>query len=185
MNVKNSAGGRDLRGDPARGLIVAASNIYLVQAIRQELSGRPGSASVFDPHRCLQPGPSPGPPPDSSKGQLTLAMMPKSRGNAYFIACRKGAEEAARGARRQADPARAANRTRIPAKQNNEVTRHLHHARGRRHRRGRREPPGDLVVLTQGAEQGHQGGQRGTPTPSPTHATSTTTRPPRRASARP
>src|SRR5206468_1312965 len=30
------------------------------------------------------------------KSQLTLAMMPKSRGNAYFIACRKGAEEAVR-----------------------------------------------------------------------------------------
>src|SRR5205823_5566179 len=27
---------------------------------------------------------------------LTIAMMPKSKGNAYFIACRKGAEEAAR-----------------------------------------------------------------------------------------
>ncbi len=28
--------------------------------------------------------------------KLTVAMMPKSKGNAYFIACRKGAEEAAR-----------------------------------------------------------------------------------------
>src|SRR5580765_3075452 len=27
--------------------------------------------------------------------QITVAMMPKSKGNAYFIACRKGAEEAA------------------------------------------------------------------------------------------
>jgi rhamnose transport system permease protein len=27
--------------------------------------------------------------------QVTVAMMPKSKGNAYFIACRKGAEEAA------------------------------------------------------------------------------------------
>lgn len=32
----------------------------------------------------------------SSAGQLTIAMMPKSKGNAYFIACRKGAEEAAK-----------------------------------------------------------------------------------------
>jgi rhamnose transport system substrate-binding protein len=32
----------------------------------------------------------------SGKKALTLAMMPKSKGNAYFIACRKGAEEAAR-----------------------------------------------------------------------------------------
>ena len=28
--------------------------------------------------------------------QLTIAVMPKSKGNSYFIACRKGAEEAAR-----------------------------------------------------------------------------------------
>src|ERR1043166_6722075 len=27
---------------------------------------------------------------------LTVAMMPKSKGNAYFIACKKGADEAAK-----------------------------------------------------------------------------------------
>ena len=32
----------------------------------------------------------------SSRRPLTIAMMPKSKGNAYFIACRKGAEEAAK-----------------------------------------------------------------------------------------
>lgn len=32
----------------------------------------------------------------SSSRQLTVAMMPKSKGNAYFISCRKGAEEAAK-----------------------------------------------------------------------------------------
>jgi rhamnose transport system substrate-binding protein len=31
----------------------------------------------------------------SGQKPLTVAMMPKSKGNAYFIACRKGAEEAA------------------------------------------------------------------------------------------
>jgi len=31
----------------------------------------------------------------SASGSMTLAMMPKSKGNAYFISCRKGAEEAA------------------------------------------------------------------------------------------
>jgi rhamnose transport system substrate-binding protein len=36
-------------------------------------------------------------PPATDKGrQLTIAFMPKSKGNAYFIACRKGAEEAAK-----------------------------------------------------------------------------------------
>src|SRR2546425_1873405 len=28
--------------------------------------------------------------------QLTIALMPKSKGNAYFISCRKGAEDAAK-----------------------------------------------------------------------------------------
>src|SRR6185369_12653619 len=32
----------------------------------------------------------------SGPAQLTIAMMPKSKGNAYFISCRKGAEEAAK-----------------------------------------------------------------------------------------
>lgn len=38
--------------------------------------------------------PSRASPPTAKK--LVVAMMPKSKGNAYFIACRKGAEEAAR-----------------------------------------------------------------------------------------
>jgi rhamnose transport system substrate-binding protein len=55
----------------AAALIVASSNWFLVRALLPQ-SG--GAAS----HR------------------LTIAMMPKSKSNAYFIACRKGAEEAAR-----------------------------------------------------------------------------------------
>ena len=34
--------------------------------------------------------------PAGGAKQLTVAMMPKSKGNAYFISCRKGAEEAAK-----------------------------------------------------------------------------------------
>ena len=34
--------------------------------------------------------------PTSGGKQITVAVMPKSKGNAYFIACRKGAEEAAK-----------------------------------------------------------------------------------------
>jgi rhamnose transport system permease protein len=33
---------------------------------------------------------------DTGTTRITVAMMPKSKGNAYFLACRKGAEEAAR-----------------------------------------------------------------------------------------
>ena len=32
----------------------------------------------------------------TSEKQITVAVMPKSKGNAYFIACRKGAEDASR-----------------------------------------------------------------------------------------
>jgi rhamnose transport system substrate-binding protein len=32
----------------------------------------------------------------NGKKQITIALMPKSKGNAYFISCRKGAEEAAK-----------------------------------------------------------------------------------------
>lgn len=35
-------------------------------------------------------------PAKPADGALTIAVMPKSKGNAYFIACRKGAEEAAK-----------------------------------------------------------------------------------------
>ena len=34
--------------------------------------------------------------PTAADRKITVAMMPKSKGNAYFIACRKGAEEAAK-----------------------------------------------------------------------------------------
>jgi rhamnose transport system permease protein len=60
-------------------LVVAASNWLLVRSLRPEASGAGG------------PGGSAGP----SGKRVVVAMMPKSKGNAYFIACRKGAEEAA------------------------------------------------------------------------------------------
>jgi rhamnose transport system permease protein len=56
-------------------LIIAGSNFMLVHSVQQS-----------DP-RSQQP---------AAPRRLTIAMMPKSKGNAYFIACRKGAEEAAR-----------------------------------------------------------------------------------------
>jgi rhamnose transport system permease protein len=62
-------------------LIVAGSNWYLVRSLKQDVGG-------------TNPAPNAG---TSTQGRtITVAMMPKSKGNAYFIACRKGAEEAAR-----------------------------------------------------------------------------------------
>ncbi len=57
-------------------LIVAGSNFLLVRALRSEVSPR-GAGQAADAR------------------PLTLAMMPKSKGNAYFIACQKGAQQAA------------------------------------------------------------------------------------------
>jgi rhamnose transport system permease protein len=58
-------------------LIVAGSNWLLVRSLRQELAAT-------------------GPGPQLPERPLVIAMMPKSVGNPYFIACRKGADEAAR-----------------------------------------------------------------------------------------
>jgi rhamnose transport system permease protein len=60
----------------AAAVIVAGSNFLLVHSLEQRFSTR-----------CTNPTPS---------RQVTIAMMPKSKGNAYFIACRQGAEEAAK-----------------------------------------------------------------------------------------
>jgi rhamnose transport system permease protein len=56
--------------------IVAASNWYLARSL-------------------VRDGQTAATPPAKPARRLTVAMMPKSKGNAYFIACRKGAEEAA------------------------------------------------------------------------------------------
>jgi len=61
--------------------IVATSNFYLVRSI----ANNPGAPRV---------GPDNGSGPPSG-GKVTIAMMPKSKGNAYFIACQRGAQEAA------------------------------------------------------------------------------------------
>ena len=60
----------------AGALLVAASNWLLFRGVRPEASG--AGASAQPPAR-----------------RITVAMMPKSKGNSYFVACRKGAEEAA------------------------------------------------------------------------------------------
>ncbi len=58
-------------------LIVAGSNWWLVSSLRQELRDVTGPRNV------------------SSGRKLVIAMMPKARGDPYFISCRQGAEEAA------------------------------------------------------------------------------------------
>ena len=69
-------------------LIVAASNWMLVGSLRQELRGSSASPSA--------PSPSPtatAPVPGAHKA--VIAMMPKAKGDPYFISARKGADSAA------------------------------------------------------------------------------------------
>ncbi|HZN35294.1 MAG TPA: substrate-binding domain-containing protein, partial [Pirellulaceae bacterium] len=69
--------------------IIAGSNWYALreQARQLELS----SSRLMQ----LAPAASPQHTPPIAR-TITVAMMPKSKGNAYFIACRQGAEEAAK-----------------------------------------------------------------------------------------
>ncbi len=77
-------------------IIVAASNWWLVHSLQIDRTGAGTPAvasgkSAFNSPSATDPAPSD--PPKTKP--LTVAMMPKSLGNAYFIACRAGAEEAA------------------------------------------------------------------------------------------
>jgi rhamnose transport system permease protein len=83
MTVKNSQVAVICTAILAGALINAASNFVLIQSLRTERSG-PNPPALA---RSTTP---------ASSSPFTVAMMPKSKGNAYFIACRKGAEEAAR-----------------------------------------------------------------------------------------
>ncbi len=72
LNLRNSQVAMLCAVILAAALIVAGSNWLLVRAI-------------VTPQGSMQPA-----------HRLTIAMMPKSKSNPYFIACRKGAEEAAK-----------------------------------------------------------------------------------------
>ena len=61
--------------------IIAGSNYLLVRSIAHNPNEAPSTSGGARP---------------ASGKKFTIAMMPKSKGNAYFIACQKGAEEAAK-----------------------------------------------------------------------------------------
>jgi len=74
--------------------LIGASNWWLARAVVRAVVTRDmGEPSVAD-SRSRVPRNDPGSPP-TPRRRVTVAMMPKSKGNAYFVACRKGAEEAA------------------------------------------------------------------------------------------
>jgi rhamnose transport system permease protein len=67
-------------------LIVAGSNWLLVRDLKYSSDSPTSVAPKVGDSNPFHP---------AAKKKTTIAMMPKSLGNAYFIACRKGAEEAA------------------------------------------------------------------------------------------
>lgn len=74
----------------AAAALVAGSNRQLANSVHEAVDAIKGSSNVGTSSAGTQ---SPATPAGK---RLTVAMMPKSKGNAYFIACRKGAEEAAK-----------------------------------------------------------------------------------------
>jgi len=68
----------------AAALLVLGGNWFLVRSLRQELKN---GASGLSPSSSIQP---------AAGKKVTMAMMPKAKGDPYFISCRQGAEEAAR-----------------------------------------------------------------------------------------
>ena len=67
----------------AAGGLVAFSNWILARSFRDVTSARQADSRTGLPSQM------------PAAGKMTVAMMPKSKGNAYFIACKKGADEAA------------------------------------------------------------------------------------------
>jgi ribose/xylose/arabinose/galactoside ABC-type transport system permease subunit/ABC-type sugar transport system substrate-binding protein len=88
MTVKNSQVALICAAILAAALINAVSNVVLVKSLQSERAGPSALASTTA--TALQPAPA-----RAGGRPITVAMMPKSKGNAYFIACKKGAEEAA------------------------------------------------------------------------------------------
>jgi rhamnose transport system permease protein len=89
------------------GVILLAALIVAWSNVQRQAAPSGAQPREFDPYQRPTVGiPPPATrPPVLDQGlipalpggrRLTIAMMPKSKGNAYFIACRKGAEEAAR-----------------------------------------------------------------------------------------
>jgi rhamnose transport system substrate-binding protein len=65
------------------GLIVAGSNWWQVRSLRQQLSNAGGPTNSASA-------------PKPAGRKPVIAMMPKAKGDPYFISCRQGAEEAAK-----------------------------------------------------------------------------------------
>ncbi len=81
FEVKNSQVAAICAAVIAAAIIVAGTNAWLVRSIGTTVAGQPAAA----PRAAAAPGRRP-----------VIAMMPKAKGDPYFISCRAGAEEAAK-----------------------------------------------------------------------------------------
>jgi rhamnose transport system permease protein len=71
----------------AAGLIIAGSNWWMVHSLERMHHGLVGRPAAV---------PSASTPTGRPARTITIAMMPKAKGDPYFVSCRRGAEEAAR-----------------------------------------------------------------------------------------
>lgn len=92
MNVKNSQVAVICAAILVAALINTVGNFVLVRTLSQNRTPREPASLARG--RDLQPSATTG-SLNPARGEITVAMMPKSKGNPYFIACRKGALEAA------------------------------------------------------------------------------------------
>jgi rhamnose transport system permease protein len=81
--VKNSQVAAICAAVLAGSVLVAATNVWLVRSLRPMVTGQ------FE-YGIGQGNPAPG------GRKVTVAMMPKAKGDPYFVSCRAGAEEAAK-----------------------------------------------------------------------------------------
>ncbi len=79
LDVKNSQVAVLCGAVLAGSLIVAGTNVWLVRSVTTTTTGRSAAAVPAQPSR-----------------RPVIAMMPKAKGDPYFISCRAGAEEAAK-----------------------------------------------------------------------------------------
>ena len=143
LDVKNSRSpscARDHRGS----LIVAGTNVWLVRSLAPRRATRLRQPARRRPRR--------------RRDGRSIAMMPKAKGDPYFVSCRAGAEEAAQRARRRADLGRPDGPR---CGQAERARRELDHAQGRRDCRRGREPRRHLDRAAQGARARHQGADVG------------------------
>ncbi len=85
LDVKNSQVAMLCGAIIAAGIVVAGTNAWLVQSLQ---SGAPVATAVQSSAGASTPAPG--------GKRLVIAMMPKAKGDPYFVSCRIGAEEAAK-----------------------------------------------------------------------------------------